>query len=157
MTTQTENPAALLDDQVLRPHHTALCVEDFDAAQAFFRDVVGMRVENEADHRDEAALGTVVGLPGAVVRWAMLERAGYRLELFKYYRPEGRTVNIRQSDRGLTHIAFEVRDADEVYRRVIAAGHEAFSAPQDLRGGATRPFYLHGPEGVVVEFIELRR
>lgn len=154
MTTET---GALLDDLVMRPHHTAVCVEDFDAAQAFFCDVVGMRIENEADNRDEEELGVVVGLPGAVVRWAMLERNGYRIEMFKYYRPEGRTINIRQCDRGITHVAFEVRDVDEACRRIRAAGHETFSDPQDLRGGITRPVYVKGPEGIVVEFIEIRQ
>lgn len=148
---------SLLGDLVVGAHHTAVCVEDFDAAVEFFRAVVGMRVENHAERRDEENLGTVVGLPGAVIRWAMLELNGYRVELFKYYEPTGRTINIRQNDRGLTHIAFEVRNVDEVYRRVAGKGHDAYSEPKDLRGGVTRPFYLEGPEGVVVEFIEFRR
>mgnify|MGYP001320502237 CR=1 FL=1 len=147
----------LLDGLVLRPHHTALCVDDFDAARAFFTDLIGMRVEGEMDQRDEPALGVVVGLPGAVIRWAMLELQGYRIELFKYYRPDdGRRAGLRQCDRGLTHIAFQVSDADAAYARLRAAGCETFSAPQDLRGGRTRPFYAVGPEGIAVEFIQLR-
>lgn len=147
---------ALLDDLVVCPHHTAVCVEDFDAAQDFFCNVVGMRLENEAAHRDEENLGTVVGLPGAAIRWAMLERNGYRIELFRYFQPEGRTVNIRQSDRGITHIAFQVSNADAAYQRIVDAGYTPYSPPCDLRGGVTRPFYVHGPEGIVVEFIEIR-
>lgn len=152
----TEKPQALLSGLVLRPHHTAVCVENFDAAQGFFCDVIGMTVEGEADHRDEEKLGVVVGLPGAVIRWAMLELSGYRVELFRYYHPDGRTINISQSDRGITHIAFEVTNADTVHARITDAGYQAYSLPHDLRGGATRPFYIHGPEGVVVEFIEIR-
>lgn len=154
MASETE---VLLDGLVMRPHHTALCVEDFDAGQAFFCDVVGMRLDNEIRERDEKELGIVVGLPGAVVRWAMLELNEYRLELFKYYRPDGQATNIRQCDRGITHIAFEVTDVDEVYRRIRAAGYDAYSDPQDLRGGAARPVYIKGPEGIVVEFIEFRQ
>lgn len=41
------------------------------------------------DNRDEESLGLVVGLPGAVIRWGLLERDGYRVELFKYHKPEG--------------------------------------------------------------------
>jgi catechol 2,3-dioxygenase-like lactoylglutathione lyase family enzyme len=152
----TEDRKSLLGDLVMRPHHTAICVEDFDAAKAFFRDVVGMRVENMADRRDEENLGRVVGLPGAVIRWAMLERDGYRLEMFKYFEPEGHTVNIRQCDRGITHLAFQVTDSDAVYRRLSDAGYETYSEPLELRGGVTKPFYLKGPEGIVVEFIEIR-
>lgn len=152
----TSPATPLLDGLVVRPHHTALCVEDFEAARAFFTDLIGMRVEGEMDQRSEPALGVVVGLPGAVIRWAMLELQGYRVELFKYYTPEGRRAGLRQCDRGLTHIAFQVTDADAAYERLRAAGVEAFSAPQDLRGGRTRPFYAVGPEGIAVEFIQLR-
>ncbi|WP_326541179.1 VOC family protein [Pseudorhodoferax sp.] len=147
----------LLAGLVLRPHHTALCVDDFEAARAFFTDLIGMVVEGEMDQRGEAGLGVVVGLPGAVIRWAMLELQGYRVELFKYYNPaDGRRAGLRQCDRGLTHIAFQVNDADEAYARLRAAGIETYSAPQDLRGGRSRPFYAVGPEGIAVEFIELR-
>ena len=153
MTAQT---SALLDGLVLKPHHTAVSVEDFDTALAFFRDVVGMRVEKQADRRSEEALGVIVGLPGAVIRWAMLEHSGYRFELFKYLEPQGRKIEFRQCDHTITHVAFQVTNTDEVCRRVRAAGYRTYSDPQDLRGGATRPMYVEGPEGVVVEFLEIR-
>ncbi len=149
-------PPSLLGDLVVRPHHTAVCVEDFDAAQDFFCDILGMRVEGAMARRDEAGLSAVVGLPGAAARWAMLERDGYRIELFKYFQPEGVTVNIRQCDRGITHVAFQVTDADAAYEKIIAAGFDTYSPPIDLRGGASRPFYIKGPEGIVVELIEIR-
>ncbi|MCA0239539.1 MAG: VOC family protein [Proteobacteria bacterium] len=153
--TTTNKP--LLDGLVMRPHHTALCVDDFEAARAFFTELIGMRVEGEMDQRGEPELGLVVGLPGALIRWAMLELQGYRVELFKYYRPhDGRRIGLRQCDRALTHIAFQVSDADETYARLRAAGVETYSAPQNLRGGRTRPFYAVGPEGIAVEFIQLR-
>ena len=41
----------LLDGLVVRPHHTALCVDDFDAARDFFTGLVGMQVEGEMDQR----------------------------------------------------------------------------------------------------------
>lgn len=145
-----------LSDLIVRSHHTAVSVEDFEIARDFFTEVIGMTLEGEMDNRDEEALGTVVGLPGAVIRWAMLERDGARIELFKYYRPKGRPVPIRQCDHGLTHIAYQVSDTDEACRRLRAAGYETLSDPQDLRGGASRPVYVRGPEGIVVEFVEFR-
>lgn len=158
MSTNTMSTAVtpLLDGLVIRAHHTAVCVQDFEAARAFFTDVIGMRLEAEMDHRSEPNLGVVVGLPGAVIRWAMLEFFGYRIELFKYYTPEGRQVPIRQCDGGITHIAFQVNNTDEVVRRIRAAGHSTFSEPQELRGGVTRPVYVHGPEGIAIEFLEIR-
>ena len=76
-----------LGDLIVAPHHTALSVEDFEAARDFFVSVLGFDLEGEMDRRTDIA--PVVALPDACVRWAMLNRGGYRLELFKYYSPAG--------------------------------------------------------------------
>lgn len=147
-------PDGCVDDLIVRAHHAAVCVQDFDAAREFYVEVLGFRVEGEMDRRAEPALGEVVGLPGAVVRWGMLVRDDFRLELFKYYTPQGRTDPNRQCDAGYTHLAFEVRDVDAAYARLLAAGHRTTSPPQVLRGGRTKVIYLLAPEGSVVELIE---
>lgn len=141
---------------IVRPHHTAVSVRDFDAALDFFVHVIGMRVVGHMDHRREANLDQVVGLPEVDIRWAMLELGGYHLELFKYYSPAGRTHHIRQCDLGLTHLCFEVYDVDLVHERLTAAGYRANSPPLELRGGRSKPIYVTGPEGIVIEFLELR-
>jgi len=111
-------------------------------------------VAGELERRDEAALATVTGLPGAACRWAMLELGGYHIELFKWLTPRGKPVPLRQCDIGLTHICFEVRDAEEARRRLIAAGYTPLSGVESLRGGRAKPFYCKGPEGIIVEFVE---
>ena len=150
----TNSTASTVSDLIVGLHHTAVSVEDFDAALEFFCDIVGMRVEGEMKLRSEEGLGIVVGLPGAKTRWAMLELQGKRIELFRYYSPEGRSIEIRQCDRALTHIAFQVSDVEAVSSRLRAMGYRAHSDPQSLRGGASRPIYVIGPEGIVVEFVE---
>ena len=47
MTTPVKVLTPLLEGLVLRAHHTAVCVEDFEKARAFFTDVIGMRVEGD--------------------------------------------------------------------------------------------------------------
>ena len=84
----------------------------------------------------------------------MLALGGYHIELFKWLVPEGKATGIRQCDLGLTHICFQVSDAEEVRRRILAAGYEPLSEVQSLRGGRAKPFYCRGPEGMIVEFVE---
>jgi catechol 2,3-dioxygenase-like lactoylglutathione lyase family enzyme len=139
---------------IVRQHHTAFSCDDWDTCKAFFVDLIGFKVVAEMERRDEPALGTTVGMPGAVCRWAMLELAGYHIELFKWLNPRGKPIPIRQCDLGLTHICFEVKNAEEVRRRLLAAGYQPLSDVQSLRDGRARPFYCKGPEGVIVEFIE---
>lgn len=145
-----------LRDALLRPHHTALCVTDFERALRFYTEFLPFELEGELDHRSEPALGEVVGLPGAVIRWAMLRLGSYRVELFKYYEPQGRSDARPQCDLGYTHFAIEVADVDAVYAQAVASGYKAVSPPRDLRGGRTRAFYLCEPEGVITEFIQFR-
>jgi len=143
-----------MKDLIERPHHTAVSCRDWQTMRSFFVDLLGFRVLGEMDNRNEAELSTVTGLPGAACRWAMLELGGYHIELFKWLTPEGRPVPIRQCDHGLTHICFQVKDAQEARRRMVAAGYEPLSEVLSLRGGRAKPFYCRGPEGIIVEFVE---
>lgn len=149
------NESARIDDLIVCAHHTAVCVQDFEAARDFFTGVLGFRVEGEMDRRTDVA--PVVGLPDAVIRWGMLVRGAYRVELFKYYAPAGRTEPVRQCDNGYTHMAFEVSDVDAAYRRLIAAGYRTLSPPTELRGGITKAVYVLAPENNVTELIEFRK
>lgn len=147
-------PPRSVKDLIVRPHHTAVSCDDWDHMKGFFVDLLGFKVLGEMERRDEALLSTVTGLPGAACRWAMLERDGYHIELFKWLTPEGRPVTIRQCDLGITHLCFQVTDAEAVHRQMTAAGYEPLSAVQSLRGGRAKPFYCKGPEGIIVEFVE---
>lgn len=144
-----------LRDLVVGPHHTAISCRDWDRTRSFFVDLLGFSVMGEIDRRDEPALGILAGLPGGVCRWAMLQFGHYQIEIIKWLTPEGKPIGIRQCDIGLTHVCIEVTDAEEVRRRIIAAGYEPISEVQSLRGGKAKPFYCYGPDGVVIEFLEL--
>lgn len=143
-----------LKDPLLKTHHTAICVNDFERAKAFYIDFLGFTLEGEMDHRDEAALGEVVGLPGAVIRWAILAHGPHRIELFKYYTPQGDTHARRQCDFGYSHFAMQVADVDAVYEQVLKAGYKTVAPPRSLRGGRTRVIYVTEPEGAITEFIQ---
>ena len=143
-----------LKDSKLMAHHTAVSVGDFDRAKQFYLEFLGFELEGEMDHRSEPALSEVVGLPNATIRWAMLRLGAYRVELFKYYTPQGDMQARRQCDLGYNHMAFEVADVDAVYEQAVQAGYRCVSEPKSLRQGRTRVFYLAEPEGVVTEFIQ---
>lgn len=143
-----------LQDSLKAIHHTAVCVNDFDRARDFYIDFLGFELEGEMDHRDEPALSDVTGLPGAVIRWAMLRHGGHRIELFKYYSPQGDTQARRQCDVGYNHMAFEVADVDAVYAQVIQAGYACVSSPRVMRNGNTKVFYMAEPEGIIMEFMQ---
>lgn len=146
-----------LKDDILVAHHTAVCVTDFQRALNFYINFLGFELEGEMDERNEPELSYVVGLPNVVIRWAMLKKNTYRVELFKYYAPVGDSVARRQCDLGYNHMAFEVADVDSVYKQAKEKGYKTVSSPQNLRGGRTRVFYLCEPEGAITEFVEFKK
>ncbi len=143
-----------ISDLIVRPHHTAFSCEDWDLSMAFFVDVLGFRILGQMDDRSEPELATVVGMPGAKCRWAMLELGGHHIELFKWLTPTGKPHGNHQADIGYTHICLQVSDVWEVHKRLTAAGWQPLSEPQPLRGGAALPMYVAGPEGCIIEFVE---
>ena len=62
---------------------------------------------------------------------------------------------------GVTHTILErerlTLNATTLAQVLRQAGYTTFSDPQDLRGGVTRPMYVNGPEGIAVEFLEIRQ
>jgi glyoxylase I family protein len=143
-----------IKDFVVRQHHTAVSCHDWDKMKAFFVDMLGFTVVGEIENRNEPLMNIVTGMHGQTCRWAMLELGGYHIELFKWLSPEGRPSTLKQNDVGYTHIAFQIKDADEVRRRLMAAGYAPISEVQSLRDGRARPFYCKGPEGLYMEFVE---
>lgn len=145
-----------VSDLVKRVHHTAICVQDFDAMRRFLVDFLGFEVDGEAAERRDAELSLVTGLPNVSLRWGLYRCGSHRVELFHYFSPAGTSRPPAQCDTGFTHLAFEVSDVHEAHHRATVAGYRPNSAPQTMRGGVSQVFYLPGPEGLVVEFMQFR-
>ena len=135
-------------------HHVAISVVDIDRALTFYRDLLGFEVDWEIDHKSGEALSNIVGLPNADAHMIMLKGYGLRVELFKYYNPEGKQREPqRQCDFGLTHFALSVKDIHQIYDRLSKAGVPFNCPPQNVRPGVWAT-YMKDPEGVTVELVE---
>jgi catechol 2,3-dioxygenase-like lactoylglutathione lyase family enzyme len=130
--------------------HAALSVANLDRSLAFYRDILGFQLVRVIEPRDDAALGTVVGLPGARARIAHLVFGGQMLELFEYVEPQGRPATRTQADLGFSHLGFRTDDAQSDYLALRARGVEFLSEPVEFRPGVWVA-YFHGPDGEVCE------
>ena len=141
---------------VRRVNHTGISVTDMERSLAFYRDVLGLRLVMDMDVERHPGLDTVVGMTDAVGRVVFLRAGDTLVELWCYSEPRGRPLDAsyRPADLGVTHVAFEVDDVDEVHRVVVAAGYHANSAPVDL--GLHKTCYVRGPDGEFVELLEDR-
>lgn len=136
-------------------HHTAISVSDLDQSIHFYRDLLGMTLEWRIDHLRSEALEKVVGLRNVDVSYAMLSGWGGRIELFQYHSPWGQPypVNKPVSDKGITHIGFQVEDIDGFYERLVAHGIRFNSPPLVIRPGV-KAAYFHDPDGVTLEILQ---
>lgn len=136
-------------------HHTALSVRDLEESIGFYRNMLGMTLEWRIDHRKSEALEKVIGLRNVDVSYAMLGGWGGRIELFQYHSPEGKPYPPDKpvSDKGITHIAFQVEDIDGLHEKLVGHGVRFNSPPQVIREGV-KACYLYDPDGIILELIQ---
>src|SRR5438094_723519 len=82
-------------------HHTSFTVADLQRSLEFFRDRLGLEVVYAREIREDY-FSAIVGLPGCVVRAALLRipGSGHHVELFQYLAPIGQGCQPRPCDPG---------------------------------------------------------
>lgn len=137
-----------------QPHHSSHVVSELDRAVAFYRDVLGMKLDCILDLTGQAiAEGT--GFPGVRIRSAHMVLDGEEyVELHQYMYPLGRKrPEMRLFDVGCSHIGFEVDDVQQAYREFRAKGAKFISQPLHQRAGSTEVLmvYMLDQDDYVVE------
>jgi glyoxylase I family protein len=120
--------------------HVSINCRDAQQSYDFYERVLGFRRLETVDCGEFDI--TYFQLPG-----------GQRLELFDY-RGANRCPEILESDRGLRHLAFRVRDVAAHEARLRAAGVEITLPTCDLPNLGCRVLLFLDPNGVTLEFCE---
>ena len=110
-----------------------LFVHDLAAAKAFYRDVLGLEPEDEADDFGSYRVGTA------------------SLQLHPAGEPRPGVVLGRSGDGVPAQITFDVEDVDAAIDRVRQLGIEVFDGPKD-RAWGKREAGIRDPEGNEVYF-----
>jgi catechol 2,3-dioxygenase-like lactoylglutathione lyase family enzyme len=144
---------------ILGAHHTSFTVADLERSLTFFRDVLGLEVVFVREVRD-AYFGRIVGLPGAVVKAALLRipGSGHHVELFEYLHPRGQAHRSRPCDPGSAHLSLLVDDLPQLYAALQSRGVSFTSEPVPIEAGPNRGgygIYLTDPNGILIELFQL--
>ncbi len=140
-------------------NHAGFVVRDYDRMVAFYRDVIGLELQEEFIAQGEN-MTQRHGFPDIDLRIAFLGWPGdtFRFELTEYKNPppEGEG-NPPKNGIGTAHLAFTVEDLREMYEDLKDKGMR-FVGPPVLRmmvGDRIR-YVVHGrdPEGNWLEFME---
>ena len=137
-------------------HHTALSTRDADRLVRFYRELFGFEVEfdfpwdesNEAFEQSHAA-GKTAG------RVVMIANGASRLEIFEYRKPAPRPdiAGRANADLGIAHFSIEVRDIEQEYARLAAAGMR-FQSRLVTQTPTIRMAYGRDPDGNIIELID---
>ena len=139
--------------------HTAVCVPDIDAALAWYRDALGLRVlsppyrmEGEAIERDMGALVP----PPVVVTAAIIgfDADDHVVELVEYPNAHGDArATGAVTDTGITHIGVVCDDVEAERERLVAAGATALTGDVAAVAGL-RTAWIRDPFGVIWILLE---
>ena len=134
--------------------HVGLCVKDVERSLEFYRDFMGMEVLMDLDVSDDRMV-RLLGTPGVSCRIVHLKLGTGVLELFQFHHPEGedKSRTMRQYDRGIIHIGFEINDFHKHVEFLKKKGVEFLGESVEFRPGVWVA-YFRGPDGEVCELRE---
>ena len=138
-----------------RLDHVGVSVRDMEKAIKFYEDVIGMTKLNDRTYTKEVA--QIIGEEKVFVRVVHMKLGNQVLELFKYEEPAGRTAfeDPKQSDFGIIHIGFFVKDFEKTYEKLKQKGVKFLGTPKEVRPGVFCA-YCWGAEDEVLEIREIK-
>ena len=136
--------------------HTGLVVADLDRALHFWCDVLGFRVERRMDESGPH-IDAMMGLKDVRVTTVKLAAPdGNLIELLYFHsHPDKPSWKGEPYSTGFTHIALTDENLDELLQRMKAAGAAVPAETQFSPDGKVKVIYAKGPEGVLLELVEV--
>ena len=136
--------------------HTGLVVADLDRALHFWCDVLGFKVVKQMDESGPY-IDAMMGLRDVRVTTAKLAAPdGNLIELLRFHsHPDQPRWNGTPHTTGFTHIALTVDNLAQLVLKLTQAGVSFPAPPQHSPDGTVKVIYAQGPEGVLLELVEV--
>lgn len=137
--------------------HVGLVVADLEKSLKFWCETMGFVVSRQMEESGPH-IDAMMGLKDVRVTTAKLAAPdGNLLELLHFHsHPDEASWEGRPYSTGFTHIALTVQDLDETYRLLEQAGVTFPAEPQRSPDGGVKVIYATGPEGVLLELVEIK-
>ena len=143
--------------------HMSYTVMDMDKSLHFYCDLLGGKLLTETvDEGPELGryvMGDMLKDPYGKLKVAMVDLAGLQIEFLQYLVPETKVAyHGNPSIAGSAHIAVNVDDIEEIYRKLKAEGVVFHSDINDcIRDGELvwRWVYSRDPDGICCEIVQL--
>lgn len=148
----------------MRFAHTNIAAKDWKVLSDFYIEVFQCKIKPPQRNLSGSWLNRATGLKNAKLEGVHLLLPGYgdegpTLEIFTYLEMEKREP-IMANCTGLTHIAFEVEDVDQILGNAINNGGQLLGSVTEraVDGvGQLKFVYFRDPEGNIVEIQSWKR
>jgi catechol 2,3-dioxygenase-like lactoylglutathione lyase family enzyme len=136
--------------------HTGLVVADLEVALHFWRDLLGFTVARQMDESGPH-IDAMMGLKDVRLTTSKLTAPeGGMIELLYFHSHPDQPAWIGTPySTGFTHVAMTVKDIDGLCKTLAAGGVTFFAPPQHSPDGKVKVTYCRGPEGVLLELVEV--
>lgn len=136
--------------------HAGLVVADLEQSLKFWCDAMGFVVSRQMEESGPH-IDAMMGLKDVRVTTAKLAAPdGNLLELLCFHsHPDKPRWAGTPYSTGFTHIALTVKDLDETLHRLVQFGASIPAEPQFSPDGQVKVIYARGPEGVLLELVEI--
>jgi len=125
--------------------HVSIRASDLDRSIRFYEKHFGMKLASRRP------------IPQNNAEIAFLESEGspFRLEL-TWFKSQKKFEQAAYEDRLFDHLAFTVKDIDELVARMKKEGVTVTDEPFSLGPGGSRIAFIEDPDGTLIELIEKR-
>ena len=122
----------------------------------FYRDMLGLRICRDMTEEGKF-IDTILGLSNVKVRTVKMaaENGNTLVELLQYESYAGKKrENYEMFDLGASHIAFEVKDIEQEYKRLKEQGVAFTCEPQTSPDKKAKVTFCFDPDNVPIELVE---
>ena len=121
----------------------------------FYRDILGLRVIQDFSDNSNY-INKITGITNANVHMIKLKAEdGTVLEILEYCNHPTKLVNQPIYNAGASHIAFQVKNADEAYEILKGKGVKIISEPVLSSEKIAKVFFCLDPNMVRIELVEM--
>lgn len=141
---------------IIAIRHTGLVVSDLDRALHFWCNVMGFKLVKQMDESGPH-MDAMMSLCNVSVTTAKLAAPdGSLIELLRFHsHPDKTRWSGTPYSTGFTHIALTVDDLELLISKLSHEGVTFPSEPQLSPDGYAKVTYAIGPEGILLEFVEI--
>ena len=136
--------------------HIGIVVHNLDENIYFWTNIMGFKIEKQMKEIGEN-IDKITGLKNVKLTTIKLsDKQSNLIELLKFHsHPDKKQWPGKPYSTGITHIAFTVKDINSMIKQLNRRGYMNNLEPQISTDGKVKVLYAKGPEGLILELVEI--